>query len=194
MKKAQKLVNEFQSKKVVFEEGQLPFRIMIVVFIVVMSEQITSEVTFPFVPFMVQDFNICPPEQIGYYAGAIASAFGLAQIISRLILRKLTISLIYGKLSDRFGRKWLLIIGAIGNTLTMPLFGLSRHLWEALAFRSIIGLVNGKLFISSSSTGNSALIRAVIGDITDESTAAKAWSYWGLAFALGRMGKKNLIL
>jgi MFS family permease len=140
----------------------------------VMGQQMVSEITFPFIPFMVQSFNITTSNKIGYYAGFVTSAFGLAQIIS---------SVIFGILSDRYGRKIFLLLGALGNVITMPLFGLSKTYYEALCFRALCGLASA----------NSSVIRAVIGDITNDKTAPLAWSYWGMSAALGRMGRNHKV-
>lgn len=60
--------------------------VVLLIVVLMMSQQLVAEVTFPFAPFMVQDFHITTEDRIGYYVGFIAASFGLCQIFSRLNL------------------------------------------------------------------------------------------------------------
>jgi MFS family permease len=50
----------------------------------------------------------------------------------------------WGKISDRYGRRPVLLTGLIGNSISSCLFGLSKNLWWAIASRALCG---GKLII-----------------------------------------------
>ncbi|WVZ00196.1 hypothetical protein V8G54_026265 [Vigna mungo] len=78
---------------------------------------------FPFVYFMVKDFNIAETEEdISTYAGYVGS--------SMMFGRALT-SILWGMISDRYGRKPVIIIGIITVVIFNTLFGLSTSFWMA---------------------------------------------------------------
>lgn len=52
----------------------------------------------------------------------------------------------WGKISDRYGRRPVLLTGLIGNSISSCLFGLSKNLWWAVASRALCG---GKIFFFS---------------------------------------------
>jgi len=63
---------------------------------------------------------------------------------------------VYGKLSDFFGRKPMLLIGIVLFLIGSVLSGLSQTMWELIAFRGLQGLGAGALF---------PIPLAVIGDL-----------------------------
>ncbi|KAH1111089.1 hypothetical protein AAZX31_04G116600 [Glycine max] len=92
---------------------------------------------FPFVYFMVKDFNIAETEEdISTYAGYVGS--------SMMLGRSLT-SILWGMISDRYGRKPVIIIGIITVVIFNTLFGLSTNLWMAVSMRFLLGCLNGLL-------------------------------------------------
>jgi MFS family permease len=70
-------------------------------------------VLFPFVAFMVEDMGYSGNE-LGYHAGMLAAAFCFAQFLTAVP---------WGMMSDRFGRKPMIIIGTLGSGLGMLVFG-----------------------------------------------------------------------
>ncbi|XP_019434754.1 PREDICTED: protein ZINC INDUCED FACILITATOR-LIKE 1-like isoform X4 [Lupinus angustifolius] len=84
---------------------------------------------------MVRDFNIAKTEaDISSYAGYVGSAFMLG--------RGLT-SVLWGIISDRYGRKPVLVIGIITIVIFNTLFGLSTSLWMAIVTRFLLGSLCG---------------------------------------------------
>jgi MFS family permease len=73
-------------------------------------------VLFPFVAFMVEDMGYTG-SQLGYHAGLMAASFCGAQFCTAVP---------WGMLSDRFGRKPMIIVGTIGSGMGMLVFGLAR--------------------------------------------------------------------
>src|SRR5512136_167337 len=82
----------------------------------------------PILPFYIKQFN------------ASGSAFGLLVAISALT--EFLFGPIWGSLSDRTGRKPILMIGIFGFGLAMLLFGLSTELWMLYASRALSGVLS----------------------------------------------------
>lgn len=90
---------------------------------------------FPYSYYMIRSFNITTNDhQITLYAGMITSAFAFAEFST---------SVVWGRLSDRIGRKPVLLMGLIGTLLSMLVFGFARSLTVALLGRALGGLLNG---------------------------------------------------
>jgi MFS family permease len=51
-------------------------------------------------------------------------------------------SIVWAKVRDRLGRKYTLLIGTMGGSISALTFGLSTKLWMALGARTLGGLVN----------------------------------------------------
>ncbi|QHO04831.1 hypothetical protein HN873_072805 [Arachis hypogaea] len=92
---------------------------------------------FPFVYFMVKDFHIAEREEdISSYAGYVGSSFMLGRALT---------SILWGMVSDRYGRKPVIIFGVITVVIFNTLFGLSTNLWMAISMRFLLGSLNGLL-------------------------------------------------
>ncbi len=116
---------------------------------------------------MVRDFHLSNDErETGFYVGFIASSFSIAQFLT---------SIFWGRMSDKFGRRPVILLGLIGNSLSMLSFGISHSLTWALVSRSMCGFLNGNIAVS----------KCVIGEVTDKTNQAKGFSLFGLAFGAG---------
>ena len=90
---------------------------------------------FPYIYYMVKSFDISSDDkQIAIYAGMVTSAFALAEFLTGVI---------WGRLSDRVGRKPILLMGLAGTGISMCVFGFARSLPLALLARALGGLLNG---------------------------------------------------
>nr|KAJ3417250.1 hypothetical protein HK105_001058 [Polyrhizophydium stewartii] len=147
-------------------ETPLPAKTMFVLCAVIFCEPMSMTILFPFVYFMVRDFHLADDKDIGFFVGLIASSFSLAQFLT---------SIMWGWISDRIGRRPVLLVGLIGNSVTIVMFGLSRSLAWAVASRALCGLLNG----------NVGVAKSVLGEITDETNQARAFSLFGLMFSIG---------
>ncbi|KAI9022464.1 major facilitator superfamily domain-containing protein [Hyaloraphidium curvatum] len=122
---------------------------------------------FPFIYFLVKSWNITDDEKlIGQYVGLIGAAFCLAQFLT---------SAMWGALSDRIGRKPVLLFGLVGSTITAVAFGFSKSFWFALSMRAASGLMNGNVGVG----------KTIMGEITDESNRAQAFNLFGLMWEIG---------
>lgn len=92
---------------------------------------------FPYAYRMIETFNLTHDEtQISIYAGMLITAFAFAEFSTGVV---------WGKISDRIGRKPVLIMGLIGTALSMISFGFARSLWAAILSRALGGLLNGNV-------------------------------------------------
>ncbi|KAL2060918.1 hypothetical protein VTL71DRAFT_8970 [Oculimacula yallundae] len=114
-----------------------PVRQMTILALCRICEPIAFMSIFPYVYFMVKDFKVAHSDaEISVYAGMVTSAFAFAEFSSGVP---------WGKLSDRIGRKPVLLTGLAGTALSMLIFGFSPNLPTALLARALGGLLNGNI-------------------------------------------------
>ena len=90
---------------------------------------------FPYIYYMIKSFNITSDDrQIAMYAGMVRSAFAFAEFSTGVL---------WGKLSDRIGRKPVLLTGLAGTGVSMLVFGFAPSLPVALLGRALGGVLNG---------------------------------------------------
>ena len=89
--------------------------------------------------------------------GAGGSELGL--LVATAAVLEFLCAPIWGSISDRAGRKPVLMIGLVGYAVSLVLFGLSTKLWMLFASRALSGLL-------SAATYPTAL--AYVGDSTSE--------------------------
>ncbi len=106
--------------------------------------------------------------------GAGGSQLGL--LISTSALLELLFGPVWGGVSDRIGRKPVLLLGLLGYALSSLLFGLSTELWMLFASRALSGVL-------SSATTATAL--AYISDSTSERDRGGGMGMLGAAMGLG---------
>ncbi|KAH8118605.1 MFS general substrate transporter [Phellopilus nigrolimitatus] len=142
----------------------LPVKQLLLIFVMRLAEPIAYAQVFPYVNQMMEDLQLTDdPSHVGYYSGLLESMFAVAEFCTVLKL---------GTLSDRIGRKPVLLFGLAGAMITTVLFGLSKSFIWALAMRTLSGALSG----------NVAILMSAIGDITDETNQAQAYSILGLAY------------
>ncbi|KAK3943894.1 hypothetical protein QBC46DRAFT_405089 [Diplogelasinospora grovesii] len=112
-----------------------PKRQMLVLALCRICEPIAFMSIFPYVYHMVKDFNITEDEsKISFYAGMVTSAFTFAEFSTGVL---------WGRLSDKIGRKPVLLMGLAGTGLSVLVFGFASSLPVALFARALGGLLNG---------------------------------------------------
>ncbi|WWD10212.1 hypothetical protein V865_008346 [Kwoniella europaea PYCC6329] len=134
-------------------------------------EPIGYTILFPYVNKMVENLMPdVPKSSVGKYSGAIESTFALSSVLFMYQ---------WGKLSDRIGRKPVILGGLCGVAVTHTLFGMSQSFWWAMVAR----------FLSGALCGNASVMRAVLGEITTKDN--EGWVYplwtvcWDLACVVG---------
>ncbi|KAF8607067.1 MFS general substrate transporter, partial [Ceratobasidium sp. AG-I] len=118
---------------------------------------------------MVEEIGVTDdPKAIGYYSGLVEGVFALSQFCTVCF---------WGSLSDRIGRRPVLLFGLCGVVGSTILFGLSGSFTMMLVSRTLSGVLNG----------NVAVIKSVLGEITDESNQGAAFVYLPLCWSLGSL-------
>ncbi|KAL7748030.1 hypothetical protein RI367_006576 [Sorochytrium milnesiophthora] len=100
------------------------------------------------------------------FGGALGSLFSMLQCL---------VSPVIGRLSDKYGRKRVLMIAMTGNLLSCFLWIVSKQFWVFVLSRVVGGL----------SEGNVQLSVSIITDVTTPETRSRGLAYVGIAFALG---------
>jgi len=148
-------------------EGRLPLSQVIAVLAAQFCEAFQVNILFPFVVFMVRDFHITEREaDVGQLAGLLAATFSAAQFISGFF---------WGALSDRWGRKRVILIGLVGVLLANIVFGTAKTFTQAILGRFLCGLLNG----------NVGVLKSFLAEITIPSNRARAFSLLPLAWGAG---------
>ncbi|KAM6533470.1 hypothetical protein FALCPG4_006452 [Fusarium falciforme] len=112
--------------------------------IVRLAEPIALTSIFPYAWALVKDFQIGDESQASVYSGILISAFSLAEA---------AMGMYWGALSDRIGRKPVLIIGSGGTIISMLTVGLASNFWVALFGRCLGGLLNGNIGVIQTMVG-----------------------------------------
>lgn len=100
----------------------------------------------------------------------------LGLLVAVAALTELLFGPVWGSLSDRVGRKPILIVGMVGYGLSSLLFGLATQLWMLYAARALSGVL-------SAATASTAM--AYIGDSTSDEDRGGGMGFLGAAAGLG---------
>ncbi|OJJ43850.1 hypothetical protein ASPZODRAFT_135881 [Penicilliopsis zonata CBS 506.65] len=147
-------------------QSPLPKKQMAVLAIIALSEQTALNSISPYLPDMASTFPEVNASEVGVYVGTIASAFACAQFVTNYF---------WGWLSDRIGRKPVIMLGTVLTAACFVAFGFCRTLWQAILVQALMGVVNG----------NQGLVSTCLGEITDRSNQSKAFTYLPVLYGLG---------
>lgn len=136
-------------------------RNLLVVMIVMVVNAISYGVIIPLLYPYAQEFGLSASDM-----SLLVVAFSLAQFISTPII---------GRLSDKFGRKPLLLICLLGSSVSLALFASATSAFMLFAARLIDGATGG----------NVSVAQAIIADSTKGRDRAKAFGMLGAAFGFG---------
>ncbi len=135
------------------------------ILLTVLIDMLAVGIIVPVLPAMVGRFTADPSEQARWY-GVIAAVYALAQFAAAPIL---------GALSDRFGRRPVLLLGFCGLALNFFTTALATSITMLIASRLVGGAMQA----------NAAVANAYVADITPPAERAKRFGMLGAMFGIG---------
>lgn len=144
----------------------LPRKQIALLAIIALAEQTALNSISPYLPDMASTFPEVDATKVGVYVGTIASAFAFAQLATNFF---------WGWLSDRIGRKPVILLGTMLTAACFVAFGFCKNLWQAVLVQALMGVVNG----------NQGIVSTCLGEITDRSNQSKAFTYLPVLYGLG---------
>jgi DHA1 family tetracycline resistance protein-like MFS transporter len=135
------------------------------ILVTVLIDMIAIGVMVPVLPHIVGTFTSSNDEQTLAFL-AVTVTFGVANFLSAPVL---------GALSDRFGRRPVLLIGFMGLALSFFVTALATALWMLLAVRLVSGAMQSNISIAN----------AYVADITAPEQRARRFGLLGAMFGMG---------
>ena len=142
-------------------DDKLDFKRILPIFVIVLVDLLGLTIIIPLLPLYATAFGASP-----IVIGLLGAAYPLMQFLGAPIL---------GRLSDKYGRKPILVISQIGTFAGFLLLGFANSLWLLFVSRIIDGI----------SGANIATAQAAISDSTTEKTRTQGLGLIGAAFGLG---------
>lgn len=136
-------------------------RRLLIIFAVVLVDMLSFSIVLPLLPYLAKDLGAT-----AFEIGLLSAMYPVAQFVGAPIL---------GRLSDRFGRKPVLILSIIGTMVGFVVLATARVLWILFLSRTLDGLTGGNISVA----------QAYISDITKPEDRGKAMGMIGAAFGLG---------
>ncbi len=118
-------------------------------------------ILIPLMPYFVKHFGASD-----IVVGGLFATFALCQFVGGPI---------WGNVSDRIGRKRVLIVSQVGATIG----------WTMLAFAPTIAWVFAARIVEGFSGGNISVTQAYVSDLVEPAKRGRAFSYIGAAFSAG---------
>lgn len=131
------------------------------IFLIVFIDLLGFSLILPLLPYYAETFGASP-----FMTGLLVAVYAAAQLIGAPLL---------GRLSDRIGRRPVLLVSIAGNLFGFVILALANNLEMLFLARILAGLTGGNISVA----------QAYISDVTDESNRAKGLGLIGAAFGLG---------
>jgi DHA1 family tetracycline resistance protein-like MFS transporter len=136
-------------------------RPLLVIFLTIFVNLVGFGIIVPLLPFYAERFGAS-----GLTIGLLFGVFSLCQLVASPIL---------GEMSDRFGRRPVLIFSLAGTVLSFVMLALAHSITMLFLARIVDGL----------SGGNISTARAYVADVTEPKDRSRAYGFIGMAFGLG---------
>ncbi|PPQ98760.1 psilocybin transporter (PsiT) [Panaeolus cyanescens] len=139
-----------------------------VLFSIRFTEPIIYSHLWPYINQFVNDIGVADgnPRNVGFYSGLIESVFACGEVCSIFVL---------SRLSDRIGRRPVLLPSALGIAIFTALFGLSTSFTMMLILRICAGLL----------AGATPIVHSIVSELTDETNNALVVPLYGLITPIG---------
>ena len=136
-------------------------KMLFALFLSVLIDFIGFGIVFPLLPFYAKSFG--------------ASASTITLLFSIYALAQFVTTLLVGSLSDRMGRRLLLLLSLAGSGVAYLWFGLANSLLELFLARGLAGAMSYSIVVA----------QAYIGDVTTPENRSKGMGIIGAALGLG---------
>jgi DHA1 family tetracycline resistance protein-like MFS transporter len=136
-------------------------RPLLIIFLTIFVNLVGFGIIIPLLPFYAQTFGASP-----FIVGLLFAIFSLCQLVASPVL---------GDLSDRWGRRPILVFSLAGTVVSFVMLALAHSIVMLFLARIVDGL----------SGGNISTARAYVADVTEPKDRAKAYGLLGAAFGLG---------
>jgi DHA1 family tetracycline resistance protein-like MFS transporter len=136
-------------------------RPLFIIFLIIFVNLLGFGIIIPLLPFYADHVGASP-----LVVGFLFAAYSVCQLLATPWL---------GGLSDRYGRRPILLFSLAGTVVSFVLLALANSLWLLFAARIVDGL----------SGGNISTARAYISDVTPPEDRARSYGLIGAAFGLG---------
>jgi DHA1 family tetracycline resistance protein-like MFS transporter len=136
-------------------------RALSVVYLTVFLDLLGFGIILPQLPFYAIQFGAS-----GAWVGVLLAAFSVAQLFGAVLL---------GRLSDRYGRRPVMLMSLLGSALAFTGAGLAQSLWQLIASRALAGLFGGSI----------ATAQAYVADVTEPKDRAKYMGLIGASIGMG---------
>ena len=136
---------------------------LLVIFITVFIDLVGFGIVIPVLPYYAE----------GTRFGATPTQVGL--LFASYSVMQLVFSPVLGRLSDKYGRRPILLMSLLGTAVGFLVLGFATTLWMLFVGRIIDGI----------SGGNISTAQAYIADVTTKENRAKGMGLIGAAFGLG---------
>ena len=140
---------------------RLVTRPLLIIFLTIFVNLVGFGIIIPLLPFYAETFGASP-----LVIGLLFAVFSLCQLLAAPAL---------GDLSDRYGRRPILIFSLAGTVVSFVMLAVAHSIVMLFAARIVDGL----------SGGNISTARAYVADITEPKDRARAYGIIGAAFGLG---------
>ncbi len=134
--------------------------------VTVMLDMLAFGIVIPVLPRLILDFTGGSKTNAAWWQGVFGTLFAVIQFFFAPVL---------GALSDRFGRRPVILLSNFGLALDYALIALAPNLWWLLAGRAIAGFCSASISVPS----------AYIADVTPPEKRAAAFGMIGAAFGVG---------
>lgn len=121
-------------------------------------------------------FSVLFPVEPAYIQQFHATAFTLGLLLAVFAGVQIPFSAIWGPLSDRIGRRPVLLIGLMGFALSMALFGMANQLWLLFVSRALAGAFSAATMPTA---------KAYVADVTEPQERTRYLGMLGAAMGLG---------
>ncbi len=139
-------------------------RVLLFVFVTVFLDMIGFGIVIPLLPFYVRSMG-----GSAVVVGLILGTFSLTQMIATPIL---------GRVSDRYGRRPVILVSLAGNAVAMVIFAVATE-------RALLPLLFASRILAGGTAGNLAACQAAVADVTDGPRRAAGMGRIGAGIGLG---------